>query len=98
MLVEEINEKTGYDLLLQPWQQHGNSETRIRVKHKPSEMDNLVRAIQLFGLSRNKALDADRIKAAVDALISNVEQPSEQSAQKRVRAGQLSDPLPQEGD
>ena len=45
MLVDEINEKTDYDLLLQPWQQHGNAETRIRVKHKPSEMDSLVRAI-----------------------------------------------------
>ena len=71
MLVDEINEKTDYDLLLQPWQQHGNAETRIRVKHKPSEMDSLVRAIQLLGLSRNKALDADRVKAAVETLISN---------------------------
>ena len=71
MVVDEINEKTDYDLLLQPWQQHGNAETRIRVKHKPSEMDSLVRAIQLLGLSRNKALDADRVKAAVETLISN---------------------------
>jgi len=71
MLVEEINEKTEFDLLLQPWQQHGNAETRIRVKHKRSEMDSLVRAIQLFGLSRNKTLDAERVKATVDALISN---------------------------
>jgi len=71
MLVEEINEKTEFDLLLQSWQQHGNAETRIRVKHKPSEMDSLVRAIQLFGLSRNKMLDAEPIKAAVDALLSS---------------------------
>ncbi|PYV63621.1 MAG: hypothetical protein DMG97_37180 [Acidobacteria bacterium] len=68
---ENIPAYLAFDLLLQSWQQHGNAETRIRVKHKPSEMDSLVRAIQLFGLSRNKMLDAEPIKAAVDALLSS---------------------------
>jgi hypothetical protein len=34
-------------------------------------MDSLVRAIQFYGLSQNKVLDAGRIKAAVDALLCN---------------------------
>jgi len=71
MLVEEINEKTEFGLLLQPWRKHGDLETRIRVKKKPSEMDSVLRAIQFNGLSRNKVLDSGRIKEAIDALLCN---------------------------
>jgi hypothetical protein len=70
MLVDEINDKTDFDLRQQPWHEYSKITTRIRVKRKTAEMEKVVRVVQVLGLSRNKVLDADRVKTALDSLMS----------------------------
>jgi hypothetical protein len=42
--------------------------TQIRVKKKQLEPENLIRLVQLFGLSKSRILPADRIRKAIEAL------------------------------
>mgnify|MGYP001258160766 CR=1 FL=1 len=56
MLVDEINAKTGYELSLQPWKEHGEVHTRIKVaKREPIAASSL--RDSLAKLSVNHGLD-----------------------------------------
>ncbi|HKQ37956.1 MAG TPA: hypothetical protein VJ063_07745 [Verrucomicrobiae bacterium] len=70
ILAEEINDKTEFDLRLQPWHNYSSSLTRVRVKQKATEMDTVVRSVQLLALSQRKVLDAERVSAAIGALLA----------------------------
>ena len=68
-LVEEINEKTSYDLTLQPWREHSDWKTRIRVSKKKSEEAQLVRQLQLYGLQKGKLLDEPKVREMLVKLV-----------------------------
>ncbi|MES1180315.1 MAG: hypothetical protein ABUL66_00470 [Verrucomicrobiota bacterium] len=70
MLVEEINEKTEFELKLQAWQQCSTKTNRIRVLRKTTEVDKIVRLIQILGASRNKLLKSAKVRATVESLLS----------------------------
>jgi hypothetical protein len=69
LLLEEINEKTGYDLTLQPWREYSDWKTRIRVAKKKSEESQLVRQLQLYGLEKGKHLDEPKVREMLAKLI-----------------------------
>jgi hypothetical protein len=70
LLVEEINEKTEFDLRTQGWQHYNQEQTRIRVKKKKLEPANLVRMVQLYGLSKDRVLTDEEIQKAIEALLT----------------------------
>lgn len=62
LLVEEINEKTEYELRTLPWKYFNEHHTRILVKRKLLELEKLVQLIQIYGLSRNQVLESAIVK------------------------------------
>jgi hypothetical protein len=54
---------------LQPWREHSNWKTRIRVSKKKSEEAQLVRQIQLYGLQKGKFLDEPKVRQMLAKLI-----------------------------
>jgi hypothetical protein len=70
MLAEEINAKTDFDLKLQPWQSYSTKSTRIRVGRKVSELDQVVRSIQVLAASHNKPLEGSQVRTAIESLLS----------------------------
>ncbi len=69
VLAEEINEKTEFNLRTVPWRHRGRVFTRILVKMKRTEFDELVRAIQIFGLGQNQLLDCEAVRIAIRGLL-----------------------------
>lgn len=70
LLVEEINEKTEFDLRIQTWHHYGKAETRIRVKMKRLELESVVQTVQLYCLKNNRVLSRDQVEQAIKALLS----------------------------
>jgi hypothetical protein len=69
LLVEEINEQTDFNLRTIGWHDYSKEETRILVRKKRAGLEEIVRAVQVWGLSRDKLLDADRVRAALGSLV-----------------------------
>ena len=67
--MEEINEKTEFNLRTLFWHHYGKELTRILVKKKQADLEGIVRAVQVLGLSRNRPLDGDKITAAIQGLM-----------------------------
>ena len=70
LLVGEINENTEYQLRALDWRHYSNTGTRILVKQKKTELQDVVWAIQALGLQRNKLLTKEKVSAALDALLA----------------------------
>jgi hypothetical protein len=43
--------------------------TRILVRKKRTGMEEIVRAVQVFGLSRNRVLEGDKVREAITSLL-----------------------------
>ena len=43
--------------------------TRILVRQKRTGMEEIVRAVQVFGLSRNRVLEGDKVREAITSLL-----------------------------
>jgi hypothetical protein len=69
MLVDEINEKTSYDLRLQPWQDYSRGKSRIRVARKQLDMDDVVRRLRWIAFQRGRYLDAAAVRQLLEGLI-----------------------------
>jgi hypothetical protein len=69
LLLEEINEKTEYNLRTIAWHHYSHENTRILVHKKRAGFEEIVRAVQVRALSKNKLLDKDKVKAAIRDLI-----------------------------
>lgn len=69
LLVEEINEKTEFNLRTISWRKYSEVETRILVKTKESDMDGVIRAVQTLGLKHNKLLDVVKIRTEISRLM-----------------------------
>jgi hypothetical protein len=44
------------------------------VKKREADLEAVVRAIQVFALSKNKLLDSDRVRTAMNSLMAKVEE------------------------
>jgi hypothetical protein len=69
LLVAEINENTDYQLRALDWRDYPNNSTRILVRQKKTEIDDVVRAIQGLGLQRDKILTKEKVRQALDDLL-----------------------------
>ena len=69
LLLDEINDKTAWDLRMQPWKHYSSWNTRLRVRKELSQESDLVRRVQLFALEHGKAIDQDRVKAKIAELL-----------------------------
>ena len=70
LLIDEINDKTPYDLKIQPWKDYSEWKTRIRIRKKESEESKIIRQIQFYGLQQGKLLEEGQIRQFLDELLS----------------------------
>ncbi len=70
LLIEEINEKTEFNLRTVGWHHYSRELTRILVKKKQADLEAVVRAVQVLALSTNGRLDADRVRTAITHLLA----------------------------
>lgn len=68
-LLMELNDRTPYELELQPWKSYSEWKNRIRVSRKKSDELVLIQQIQLLGLKQGKNLQADRIREWLSQLL-----------------------------
>ena len=69
LLVEEINEKTEFNLRIIGWHHYGKENSRILVKKEEADLEGVVRAVQVLGLAKNKLLDGSKVRAAINGLM-----------------------------
>jgi hypothetical protein len=69
LLLEEINEQTEFNLRAISWQHYSKEQTRILVRKKRSGFEEIVRAVQVWGLARGKLLEWESVKAALGSLV-----------------------------
>jgi hypothetical protein len=71
-LLSELNDRTPYELTLQPWKCYSEWKNRIRVSQKKSDEAVLIQQIQLLALKQGKAVPADRIREWFSQLLDTV--------------------------
>jgi hypothetical protein len=69
LLLEEINEQTEFNLRTIGWHHYSKEQTRILVRKKLAGLDDIVRAVQVWGLGQDRLLDRGSIRAALDGLV-----------------------------
>jgi hypothetical protein len=69
LLVEEINEQTEFNLRTIGWHHYTKEQTRILVRKKRADLEEIVRAVQVWGLGRDKLLDGDCVRASLERLV-----------------------------
>jgi hypothetical protein len=70
LLLDEINERTEFNLRAIGWRNYSKEQTRILVRKKPAGLDEIVRAVQVWGLAKDRLLRRDGVIAALDRLVS----------------------------
>ena len=70
MLLDEINQSTDYHLTLQPWHHYGRLKSRIRVDRKRSDVNELVKQIQLLAIGQGSLWSAELARNAIENLIT----------------------------
>jgi len=70
VLIDEINEKSDYDLRTQPWYRYADVQTRIRIARKKTDLQDVVRCLQWLGLQNGVFLDIASTEATLISLIS----------------------------
>jgi hypothetical protein len=68
MLVDEINEKTAYQLSLQPWKEHGQVRTRIKVAKMMKIDQTLAQRIAQAAIDSGIGLSEDQVQKIVTAM------------------------------
>lgn len=68
-LLGELNERTPYQLALQPWKCYSEWKTRIRVNTKRSDESVLIRETQFLALKRGKVVNEHRIREVISRLL-----------------------------
>jgi hypothetical protein len=68
-LLSELNDRTPYELTLQPWKCYSEYKHRIRVCQKKSDEAVLIQQIQLLALKQGKTVSADRIRGWLSQLL-----------------------------
>lgn len=70
MLLDEVNERTEYDLSIQPWRHHGAMKSRVRVGHKRNGVDELISRLQVCAVTRGIHVDAERARTCIEGLLA----------------------------
>jgi hypothetical protein len=68
-LLSELNDRTPYELTLQPWKSYSEYKHRIRVSQKRSDEAVLIQQIQLLALKQGKTVPAERIREWLSKLL-----------------------------
>jgi hypothetical protein len=68
-LLNELNDRTPYELTLQPWKSYSEHKHRIRVSQKKSDEAILIQQIQLLALKQGKTVPAERIREWLSRLL-----------------------------
>ncbi len=68
-LLNELNDRTPYELALQPWKCYSECKTRIRVSRKKSDESVLIQQIQFLALKHGKIVNEDRIREFIPRLL-----------------------------
>jgi hypothetical protein len=71
LLIEEINEKTSYQLRILPWNHYSSKEHRILMRRKDDIDAQIIRMIQIRGLEKNIALSEAQIGEVLQRLWTN---------------------------
>jgi hypothetical protein len=71
LLIDEINEKTSYQLRLMPWSHYSSKEHRVLIRRKDDLDAQITRMIQIRGLEKNVALSEAQIGEALQCLWAN---------------------------
>lgn len=69
LLLEEINERTDFNLRTVGWLYYAKEQTRILVRKKRAGLEDIVHAVQVWGLAQNRLLDADAVRRAIGRLV-----------------------------
>ena len=70
LLLEEINEKTEFNLRAINWRHYSDVSTRILVKRKETDITDVIRSIQVLGLKKEQLLSTEKVKAALAGLLA----------------------------
>ncbi len=73
ILVEEISDKTPWELRLQPWKHHSSWHSRIRIRKSNDLESSLIRQIQLYALEHGKAVPGDAVREKLAMLLGELE-------------------------
>ena len=71
LLIDEINDKTPYDLKIQPWKDYSEWKTRIRIRKKESDESKIIRQIQFYGLQQGKLVEEHRVRELLTQLLNS---------------------------
>lgn len=77
ILTDEINERTPWDLRVQPWNHHQDVKTRLRVKKRETAEADIVRQIQWLALQQGRAVAANEVAELLAKWIAHTESPVE---------------------
>ncbi|NUQ37106.1 MAG: hypothetical protein HUU23_04780 [Caldilineales bacterium] len=77
ILTDEINERTPWDLRVQPWNHHQNVKTRLRVKKRETAEADLVRQIQWLALEQGRVVAANEVAELLAKWIGPAESAAE---------------------
>lgn len=61
--------RTDFTLRVVGWHHYSSEHTRILVKKREADLDRIVRAVQVLGLSRNRVLDGDKVRETIQGLV-----------------------------
>jgi hypothetical protein len=70
MLLDEINEKTEYNLKVQSWHHYSSTKSRIRVDRKRPVMDDVIKQLQWNAWRQGVSLDPVRIQQILEQLVA----------------------------
>lgn len=70
LLVDEINERTSYDLALQSWHESNRVRTRVIIKRKRTGIEDVLSQLRQISAERGKRWDGDKIRTALEGLLS----------------------------
>lgn len=79
LLLEEINENTDFYLRPISWHHYNRELTRVLLKKRETDLERVVHAVQVFGLSKNRVLDGDKVREVISGLIGESQAPRMQS-------------------
>lgn len=69
LLVEEINEKTEFDVRLIRWHHYSQEETRILVRKKKPDFEKLLQSVQVFALREGKLVEMEHARESINRLL-----------------------------
>lgn len=66
MLVDEINQKAGFDLRLQPWREYSATKTRLKVATQISDLDDVLGKLHQIAWMHGTIIDRDSTRRVLE--------------------------------